>query len=108
MTKEEEYRAAALKAQASRLLFADALARARARLSPDRLKADTQAAINRAVQDGRKQARNAVRRHPLAIGLSLAALGAFLFRRPLMALSRRLYVLGQDLFSARSHLEDET
>ncbi|CAN5450067.1 hypothetical protein BH10PSE14_BH10PSE14_17680 [soil metagenome] len=107
MTDEEKYRAATLRAETSRLLLADAWSTARERVSSERLKADAQARLKWAVDEGRAQARAAIRRHPLAIGLGAAGLLTFLFRRPLMALSRRLFVLGRNGFRARNISEDE-
>jgi len=49
-----------------------------------------------ALQDSGKQARSAVVRHPVALAATLTAIIALIFRRPLTALSKRLYVFGRD------------
>ncbi|HEX7782103.1 MAG TPA: hypothetical protein VF509_04795 [Sphingobium sp.] len=90
----------------ARARFLGSLDIAKSRLSASRLKARAQALVVEALQDSGKQARSAVVRHPFALGAFLTAVIAFIFRRPLTALFKRLYVLGRDKYQSIRHSED--
>jgi hypothetical protein len=108
MSEMDEYRKATVEAELARARFLSTLDTAKHRLSASRLKARAQAAVVEALQDSGKQARSAVVRHPFALGTAVAAILAFLFRRPLTALFKRLYVFGRDKYRARNLSEDQS
>jgi hypothetical protein len=106
MADIEEYRKASLEADLARARFLGTLDVAKSRLSASRLKARAQALVVEALQDSGKQARSAVVRHPFALGTALAAIIALIFRRPLAALFKRLYVFGRDKYNSIRQSED--
>jgi hypothetical protein len=107
MTDEDRYRLASDRAKAARLRLDDAIGIARSRLAPARLKADAKDAAADAVRGLGVKARTTVANHPVTTGALIFGFFAWLFRRPLAALSRRLYVVGRDSYRARRHMEDE-
>jgi hypothetical protein len=106
VTDMEEYRKASAEADLARARFLGTLDIAKNRLSASRLKARTQAMIVEALQDSGKQARSAVVRHPFALATALTTIIALIFRRPLTALFKRLYVFGRDKYRTRYLSED--
>lgn len=99
MTQEEKYRDAALVAEARKTQFLADMCVTKARLSPERLKANAKAGALNAVYGVGAGASDTVKRHPFATAGVAAAGLAFVLRRPLMALSRRLTVLVRSRFS---------
>jgi hypothetical protein len=96
MSREQELDRAVRKADAARHTFMASWQDARGRFSPPRLRAEAREKANAALQDLRDQARQSVRSHPLIAGGTLVAVIGWLFRRPIAALSRRLYVKMRD------------
>jgi hypothetical protein len=92
MTTEERYRLSNVQVRAARARFLNDVAAAKARLAPDRLKAEARAAAVKAVTDVRREVRSTAAAHPLAIGAIVTTIVVVIFRKPLLALSRTLYV----------------
>ncbi|PZU60117.1 MAG: hypothetical protein DI547_03490 [Sphingobium sp.] len=104
MTPEERYLEADARAESERARFLTALGTAKSRFAPARLKSDAQAQALLATRRAGEQAQAFVGRHPVATGGVIAGLTAWLLRRPIAALSRRLFVLCRDRYRAiRSH-----
>ena len=106
MADMEDYRKASAEADLARARFLGTLDIAKSRLSASRLKARAQTLVVEALQDSGKQARSAVVRHPVALAATLTAIIALIFRRPLTALFKRLYVFGRDKYDSIRHSED--
>lgn len=103
MSREsEEYRAAAQASRAARHRFLDNLADTRARFEPDRLKRDIGDAAKRQAEIAKMKAEDMAREHPVAIGAAAAGLIAWLFRRPIAALSRLLGVKAANAWRTRN------
>lgn len=106
MSDMDDYRKASAEADVARQRFLSTFGLARNRLSVSRLKSRAQAALVEALQDSGKQARSVVTRHRFALGGALLAAIVFVFRRPLTALFKRLYVFGRDKYRERKLSED--
>jgi hypothetical protein len=104
---DEQYQQAEERARIARVRFMGALSVARSRVTPARLKANAQAKLSQATSHAASRARATVVRHPFTTGSVLAALAAWLFRRPLGALSRHLFVRGRDWYRARISEDEE-
>lgn len=105
--KDEHYLQAEERARIAHARFLGALSVARARVAPARLKADVQAKLSEAASEAASRTRATAARHPFAIGALIAAFTAWLFRRPLGALSRHLFVLGRNRRRARISEDEE-
>lgn len=97
------YRRAEVEADLARSSFLLALDKARSRLRPKSLKQDVDRKINDTADGAKAAAIETARQHPFILGGSLAIVMALLFRRPLMALSRKARVLIQDAWEARKN-----
>ena len=95
------YRRAEVEADLARSSFLLALDRARSRLHPKSLKHDIDRKINDTADGAKTAAMETARQHPFILGGTAAVVMALLFRRPLMALSRKARVLIQDAWQAR-------
>lgn len=92
----EDYLAASSRAKAAKTaLLADA-AEARSRLSPDRLKSELLSRVSIQARTMAQGARKGVRTHPWALGVVAAAVSGWIFRRPIAALSCKLFVQARD------------
>jgi hypothetical protein len=95
------YKRAEVEADLARSSFLLALDKARGRLHPKSLKQDVNQKINDTVDGAKATAMETARQHPFILGGTAAVVMALLFRRPLMALSRKARVLIQDAWQAR-------
>ncbi len=107
MKTEDRYRASVLRARSARARFMQEVAAAKRRLAPQSLKAEARAATARAVQSAKAEVRATAAAHPIAIGAGASALILLIFRKPLTALSRYLYVRWQDRRGAVPETEPE-
>lgn len=85
----EEVRAANARADAARARFRGALAFARNRASPARIKSDVVDGAKARIGTAERQVQATVRRHPVAISSVIAAVLALVFRKPLSALAAK-------------------
>ena len=92
--KSDSYRAAAQRARLARHRFLDDLSDTRQRFRPARLKDDIGEAAAQQARIARMKAAQAARRHPYSIAAITAGITAYLFRKPLAALSRLIWVGG--------------
>ncbi|WP_336961157.1 hypothetical protein [Sphingobium aquiterrae] len=92
----EDYLAASSRAAAARATLLADVAEARSRLSPDRLKSDLVDQASVQARTMAKGAGKAARAHPWALGAVAAAIFGWIFRRPITALSCRLFVQARD------------
>lgn len=92
MTARQEYLVAVQNAEAKKESFLANAQIARARVSPSRLKNDAKAKISHAVGAGRDKAKDTAQTYPVAVGFAGVGIVAYLFRRPICRLSRRLWV----------------
>ncbi|WP_242123029.1 hypothetical protein [Sphingobium sp. Sx8-8] len=92
MSQEEAYRAASTRADERKAAFLNSAQAAKARIAPARLKQDAKDKATETLLDGAAYAAAKVQQRPTATAAATAALGLYLFRRPLGALFRRLYV----------------
>lgn len=95
------YKRAEVEADLARSSFLLALDTARSRLRPGALKQDVERKIGDTVDGAKTAAVETARHHPFILGGTVAVVLALLFRRPLMALSRKARVLIQDAWQAR-------
>lgn len=96
MTAEEHYRSASRDADAKKARFLGDVEIAKARVSPTRLKQDVKEKAGAAFNDASERAQDGLRRHPVAIGAAVAGVAAYVFRRPLAALSERVVDYARD------------
>ncbi len=92
MSVKDSYRAACERADARRARLLDSLRATTARISPDRLRSDVRAKVVNGALDTAHTLRTAVRERPVAASAAGIALVAWLARRPLWTLFRRLFV----------------
>lgn len=92
MSAREEYLVAVATAETKKQSFFANAQIARARVSPKRLKNDAKAKLGHAIQTGREKASDTVQHHPVATGFVGAGIVAYLFRRPLYRMTRRLWI----------------
>lgn len=92
MSPEERYAEANGEAARKKAAFVSSAATAKARLSPARLKQDVKDKAFNSVQKGKTKIAATVQRRPLAAGAAATALTLYLFRRPVSALLKRMYV----------------
>ncbi len=93
----EDVRAANARADAARAQFRGALAFARNRASPARIKQDVVEGAKARIDKVEQDVQTTVRRHPVAISSVVAALLALLFRKPLSALAGKGWQEAKDL-----------
>lgn len=93
----EDVRAANARADAARARFLGALAFARNRASPARIKQDVVESAKNQIGKVEQDVQATVRRHPVAITSALAAIAALLFRKPLSALAGKGWQEAKDL-----------
>ena len=99
MSREvKAYRAATRRAEAARAQFLEDLGAVKTSVSPDRLKAEIRAGARERAHLAAMAAKRGARRHGWTIGAVVAALTAWRFRRPLAALSERLWVKAHTLW----------
>ena len=99
MSREiKAYRAAARRSEAARAQFLEDLGAVKTSVSPRRLKAQIRTSAEERAQLAAMAAKRGLRRHGWTIGGVVAALVAWRFRRPLAALSGRLWVNAQTLW----------
>ncbi|MCC7394383.1 MAG: hypothetical protein IT553_05970 [Sphingomonadaceae bacterium] len=84
-TDVEKVEAAGERAAASRQHLLSSIGATRARLTPARLKADAAKSAKTSLTTARREMIAHVRAHPVRIGFGIAALLAWIFRRPLIA-----------------------
>lgn len=86
---QQDVRAANARADAARARFRGALAFARNRASPARIKSDVVDGAMVRIGKVERQVQAKVRRHPVAISSAFAAVLALIFRKPLSALTAK-------------------
>lgn len=96
MNSENAYRAATERAEARRAALVESLTVARARVTPARLGADARDKLAQTVVTVGTKASDTVRDRPVVTAAAVAALCAYLARRPIAALLGRLYVRVRD------------
>lgn len=87
--KEEDLAECRVRAQAARTEFRTALFGAKGRLSPSRLREDATIAATQRFDQATGTLRDTARSHPAILASAAAGGLAFLFRRPLVRLTRR-------------------
>lgn len=87
----DEYRVVEARADAARFAFLQAVNATKERFQPDRLKTDAKVKIYQAMEATKAGTRKAIRSHPGTVVGVVGAVTAIIFRRPLMALVRKLY-----------------
>ena len=92
MTAEEQYQRANVEVEQKKAALRSSAAAAKARLSPARLKEDAKHKVVGRLQQAKSTAMAQVNERPVATGAAAGALAIYLFRRPLSALFRRIYV----------------
>lgn len=95
----EAYREAARRAESARSRFLADLGAAKTSVSPSRLKAEIREGARERAHLAAMSAKRGVRRHGWSIAAAIAALAAWRFRRPLAALSQRLWVEARTLWT---------
>lgn len=90
MTRRQEYIAAVQSADTKRESFLANAQIARNRISPSRLKSDVKSKVHDAVESGRQKGKDVLHTHPVAVGVIGAGVVAYLFRRPLCRLVKRV------------------
>lgn len=103
--KSRAYRKAALETKVAQADFLLSVDKAKARLSPGRLKQDAIRTLKHTAENVQKDAVAGARAHPVITGGVAAAVAALLFRRPLMALSRKAGVSVRKAWDARKNQE---
>lgn len=83
----QDVRTANARADAARERFRGALAFAKTRASPSRIKQDVIDGAKTRIGEAEQAVQTTVRRHPVAISSAVAGLLAFLFRKPLATLA---------------------
>ena len=96
MSSEQAYRAATERAEARRAALLDSLAATRARVTPAKLGADAKNRLTQGMAAFGTKASETVRERPVVTATTAAAVVAYLARRPIAALFRRLYVRVRD------------
>lgn len=92
MSPEERYALASRRAEQQKAAFFSSAAAAKARVAPARLKQDVKdKALNRLMVTS-DNVTTAAKERPFAVGAAASAFALYLFRRPLSALFRRMYV----------------
>lgn len=103
MTARAEYLAACTRAEAKKAQARQSLGNAKARVAPRRLVQDAKdAAIGRAKSAG-DQVKAGACAHPYATSAAAAAFVAYLARRPLTTLIKRMYVRASDSIKETYH-----
>ena len=106
MSREQAYREASERAALLRNTALLSLADARARIAPDRLKADAEAKLVATALDGIAYVGAKVRQRPVATGAAATGIFLFFFRRPLTALFGRLFVRLRNRNTEISEIDD--
>ncbi|MEJ7927665.1 hypothetical protein WG908_12975 [Sphingobium sp. AN641] len=96
MSSEEAYRAATERAEARRAALLDSIAAATARVTPARLRADAKDKVTQGMMALGTKTGDMVRDRPVMVAATASALVAYLARRPIAALFKRLYVRVRD------------
>lgn len=103
--RSSAYRKAELETQVARGDFLRSVDKAKARLSPVRLKDDAVRQLHRTADHMRRDAAEAARKHPLIVGGIAATVVGWIFRKPLLALSRTASVSIRKAWDARRNQE---
>lgn len=105
--RSRAYRNAELEAKVARADFMRSVDEARARLSPGRLKKDATRQLRQIADNAQRETIESARKHPFIIGGVTATVIAWIFRRPLMALSQRAGVSIRKAWDARNRKKQE-
>lgn len=92
MTAEEQYQRATVEVEQKKAAFRSSATVAKARLSPTRLKQDVKGKVSDGLHKVSSTAMTQISERPVATSAAAGALAIYLFRRPLSALFRRIYV----------------
>lgn len=106
MTPEEQYKRANIEAESKKAAFRSSATTVKARLSPARLKRNVQQKVADRFHKVSSTALAQVSGRPVATVAAAGALGIYLFRRPLSALFRRIYVRATNRTPDQSEKDD--
>lgn len=92
MSSEEQYRQASAQAEQRKAAFLSSATAAKERLAPARLKEDAKHKLSDGLANGKAYAEAKFHERPIAVGAAAGAAMLYLFRKPLWALFKPVYV----------------
>ena len=92
MSPEEQYRQARAQAEQRKAAFLSSATAAKARVAPARLKEDARHKLGDSLTDGKAYVEAKFHERPIAMSAAAGALALYLFRKPLWALFKPVYV----------------
>ena len=106
MSPEERYARAASVAARRKAEFQSSAAAAKNRLTPARLKQDVRKKAAAKLNEAKSSVAKKAQERPVAVGAAATAFALYLFRRPISALFRRIYVRMTNPKPEESEIDD--
>jgi len=103
MSARGEYLAACARASQKKAQAQQSLGETKARIAPSRLVQDAKGATIGKVKEAGEHVKAGACAHPYATGAAVAAFLAYLARRPLTTLTKRMYVRASDSIKETYH-----
>ncbi|HKY82099.1 MAG TPA: hypothetical protein VJM09_11590 [Sphingobium sp.] len=106
MSPEQQYRAASVEAERRKTALRTSAATAKARIAPARLVRDVKEKALDTLSNGKAYVVAKAEERPIAVGAAAGAFALYIFRRPLSALFKRIYVRITNRSPETSEIDD--